>query len=177
MRATFALLALAALAGCGPEADRSAIAPPAVPRTFELDWVERFPAAGFVFRVDRLTIRRDGWEATVSVTNQARVPYSIQRPHRPGESMFGLVLLQTASRKELRDLTADFRKAPPFLEPARISPPLPLVLFPGASWRGTIAGPTVLLRGSVVRVQFGRFLREGGQPRYVLWVTDHSVRL
>ena len=91
--------------------------------------------------------------------------------------MFGLVLLRTTDIRELRELTADFWSAPPWLEPERYTPPLPLVMPPGSTWRGTMAGPKVPPRGSVVRVQFGRFLRAGGQPRYVVWITDHAVRL
>jgi hypothetical protein len=157
--------------------ERAVLAAPAEPRTPELGWIERSTEAGLVFRVDRLAVRSNGWVATLSVTNRSSALYSIQRPHRPGESMFGLVLLRTADKRELRELTADFRKEPPFLEPDRFTPRLPLVLPPGSTWRGTMAGSRVPPRGSVVRVLFGRFLRARGQPRYVLWVTDHSVRL
>jgi hypothetical protein len=143
----------------------------------ELGWVERSPDTGLSFRVERLVIRRDGWQLTASVANRDSVGYLIQRPHRPRESMFGLVLLETTTRRELRKLTADFRKAPPFLEPNRIEPPLPRVLAGGSRWRGTLAGSSLLRKGSVVRVLFGRFVRTQGDPGYFLWVTEHAVRL
>jgi hypothetical protein len=108
------ILLVAALLGCGSEAEVQALAPPARPRTIELGWVERYPAARFVFRVKRLVIRRDGWAAAVSVTNRSPAVYSVDRPHRPGEARFGLVLLETTDPEELRELTADFRKTPPF---------------------------------------------------------------
>lgn len=173
-----AFIAAVALAGCGSDSpDRSTVAPPAKPRALELGWVEQSRPSGLVFRVDRFVVRRGGWQLTASVENRARVPYTIQRPHRRGESMFGLVLLRSKAGEELRELTADFRKAPPFVEPDAIEPPLPRVLHAGLTWRGTMSGSTVLRKGSVVRVIFGRFARARGVPRYVLWVTDHAIRL
>ena len=144
---------------------------------FELGWVEQSRPLGLTFRVERLVVRAEGWEATASVSNSSPVSYLIQRPHRPGESMFGLVLLLTDARSELRELTADFRKAPPFLEPDRIDPPVPRVLGRRSSWRGTLSGSTTVPKGSVVRVLFGRFVRTRGDPGYLLWVTNHAVRV
>jgi hypothetical protein len=166
--------AAVALVGCGSLSDAS---PPAAPRTLELDWVENSPESGLTFRVDRLVVRRDGWQLTASVANRSSAGYAIRRPHRRGESMFGLVLLETAGNDEVRELTAGFRKAPPFLEPDRIEPPLPGVLTPGSSWRGTMSGSRALRNGAVVRVLFGRFERIRGDPGYFLWVTRHAVRL
>jgi hypothetical protein len=173
-----ALLAVAALVGCGSvsESDRVTTSP-AEPRVIDLNWVERWPAAGLTFRVDRLVVRRDGWQLAAAVTNRSSVPYVIQRPHRPGEAMFGLVVLQTTTRKELRELTADFRKAPPFLEPGRLEPRPPRVLEARTTWRGVLSGPRILRRGWVIRVLFGRFVRAQGDPGYLLWVTEHAVRL
>jgi hypothetical protein len=170
------VVAVAALCGCGSGSERVA-ASPAEPRTVQLHWVEHWPEAGLAFRVDRLVISRDGWRITASVTNRSSFDYAIRRPHRRGESMFGLVLLETVARKELGELTADFRKAPPFLEPERIEPPLPSVLAAGSSWRGTMSGSRILREGSAVRVLFGRFERTRGDPGYLLWVTEHAVQL
>jgi hypothetical protein len=166
--------AAVALVGCGSGNVASA---PAEPRTFELDWVEDSAESGLTFRVDRLVVLPHGWQVTASVANRSSVGYAIRRPHRPGESMFGLVLLETGSADEVRELTADFRKAPPFLESDRIEPPLPRVLQPGSSWRGTMSGSRVLRSGAAVRVLFGRFERTRGDPGYFLWVTRHAVRL
>jgi hypothetical protein len=169
-------LAAVALVGCGSMNAPTTVARAAQPPVFELGWVERSPS-GLTFRVERLVVRRDGWEVTASVSDSASVSYVIQRPHRPGESMFGLVLLRTRTRAEVRELTADFRKAPPFLEPDRIDPPVPRVLAAHSSWRGKLSGSTILRRGLVVRVLFGRFVRTRGDPGYLLWVTNHAVRL
>ena len=170
------VVAVAALCGCGSGSEHVA-ASPAEPRTVRLHWVEHWPEAGLAFRVDRLVIRRDGWRITASVANRSSFDYAIRRPHRRGESMFGLVLLETVARRELRELTADFRKAPPFLEPERIEPPLPSVLSAGSSWWGTMSGSQILRKGTVVRVLFGRFERTHGDPGYLLWATEHAVRL
>jgi hypothetical protein len=174
MRAYWLLAVAVALVGCGSE---SVVSAPAEPRTFELDWVEESRESGLAFRVDRLVVRPDGWEVTASVANRSSAGYAIRRPHRPGESMFGLVLLETESGEEVRELTADFRKAPPFVEPNRIEPPLPRVLSPGSRWRGKMSGSTTLREGAALRILFGRFERTRGDPGYLLWVTRHAVRL
>jgi hypothetical protein len=125
-----------------------------------------------VYRVERIAVRETGWSADVSVRNGTRDDFRIT----PRGSIFGLVLLETTSRKELRELTSDLREEPPFLEPDRIAPPLPVSLRAGATWRGTLSGSVVLRRGTVVRVIFGRFSRDR-KPSVVTWITDHSVRL
>jgi hypothetical protein len=173
---TAILLAAVGLAGCG-SGDLVQVAAPAEPRTLELRWLEEWAEAGLVFRVHRLVVRRDGWQVTASVANRGSVDYAIRWPHHHGKSMFGLVLLETVTRKELRELTADFRKAPAFLEPDRIVPPPPSILSAGSSWRGTMSGSRSLRRGSVVRILFGRFDRARGQPGFLLWITNHAVRL
>ena len=163
------------LAGCG-STDGSQIGRPAEPRTIELGWTERSESPAFVYRVDRLILRRDGWSADVAVENRSPRDFQIRRPHRPGGSLFGLVLLESESRKELSELTAGLRKEPPFLQPDRIAPALPRSLRAGSSWRGTLSGSTVLRRGTVVRVVFGRFQGDG-RPSVFTWVTNHALRL
>ena len=151
------------------------LAPPAKPRTIRLGWLERYRAAQFTLRVDRLVIGDDGWSARVSMTNGSRTPYRLD------QRTVGLVLLDTATRAELERLTGNLTHAPPALRPECASPPPPPALGPGASWTGTISGPDVLRAGSVVRVLFGPFSAAGERFRSevqgVLWVTDHSVRL
>jgi hypothetical protein len=175
MRAAI-LLGVVVLAGCG-SGDEVRVAAPAEPRALELGWHEDSAETGLAFRVHRLDMRRDGWRVEASVADGSSVGYAIRRPHHLGESMFGLVLLETVTREELRELTADFRKAPPFLEPEKIVPPPPSVLSAGSSWRGTMSGSQILRQSSVVRVLFGRFERTRGDPGYLLWVTEHAVRL
>jgi hypothetical protein len=162
-----------ALAGCGGSPGPS-LAPPAAPRTIQLGWVERHNAARFTFRVERLVIVDSGWRATVSVTNQSA------RPYRLNPRSIGLVLLETPSRSELRQLTGNLSHAPPALKPTRASPPPPPALGPGASWSTTLAGSEELRAGSIVRLLFGPFSsveRFRTEAQDVLWVTDHSVRI
>jgi hypothetical protein len=170
-----AVLAAVVLAGCGSGADRPELAPPAEPRTIELDWVERGTSPRFIYRVTRLVLGPDGWSADVSVRNTTRDDFQIGTPSRRAP-LFGLVLLETGSRKELEELTAELTQDPPVLVPDRIAPPLPVSLRPGTSWRGTLSGSTRLRRGTVVRLIFGRFVRVRGR-RTATWVTDHSIRL
>jgi hypothetical protein len=163
-----------ALGGCDGSPEGPVLAPPAEPRTIELDWVERHKRAGFTFRVDRLAVARDGWRARISVTNGS------MRPYRLTQRSVGLVLLETAGRAELRRLTGNLTHAPPALKPDRVSPAPPAALGPGGSWSATVSGREVLRDGSVVRVLFGPFSsveRFRSETQDVLWVTDHSVRL
>lgn len=162
------------LVGCSG-IERPTLAPPATPRAIELGWTERFRAAGLVLSVERLVIRDDGWSAEVAVENRSRDSYRLE----PAAS---LVLLDTASRRELRALTGGLQTAPPSLMPDAVAPRPPPELAPGARWRATISGSAVLREGSVLRVLFGPYgrvtsprLRE--TPADALWVTDHAVRL
>jgi hypothetical protein len=169
-----AVLAVVALAGCGSGAERPELAPPAEPRVIELGWVERGATPRFVYRVTRLVLRAEGWSADVSVRNATEDDYGIgSRSQRA--PLFGLVLLETESRKELQELTSDLTRDPPVLIPDRITPPLPDLLRARTTWRGSLAGSTRLRRGTVVRVIFGRFTRKA-KPA-TTWVTDHAVRL
>jgi hypothetical protein len=170
------MLACAAvgLAGCSG-IENPTLAPPAEPRTLELGWVERYPSARFTFRVGRLRVGEDGWRAEIAVTNGSESPY------RLGRGSVGLVLLDTASRAEVRRLTDDLTRAPPALRPDREAPEAPSVLGPGASWAATIAGSEVLRASSVVRVLFGPYslvgVRDITRGGTLLWVTEHAARL
>jgi hypothetical protein len=171
--AVMALVALA-LAGCSG-IERPTLAPPAQPRSIELGWVERDASSRFTFRVERLTVGEEGWQAVIEVTNGSDSPY------RLGRGGVGLALFDTTSRGEVRRLTDDLTRAPPTLRPERETPEPPAVLGPGASWAARIAGSEVLRAGSVVRVSFGPYSRVGARDitggADVLWVTRHAVRL
>jgi hypothetical protein len=171
--AVMALVALA-LAGCSG-IERPTLAPPAQPRSIELGWVERDASSRFTFRVERLTVGEEGWQAVIEVTNGSDSPY------RLGRGGVGLALFDTTSRGEVLRLTDDLTRAPPTLRPERETPEPPAVLGPGASWAARIAGSEVLRAGSVVRVSFGPYSRVGARDitggADVLWVTRHAVRL
>jgi hypothetical protein len=172
---TASLIAVLVLVGCG-SGDELEVAAPAEQRVLELGWREQSDESGLVIRVDRLVVRRNGWEVTALVANRSSVDYMIRWPRHRGKSMFGLVLLESTARKELHELTAGFRKAPPFLVADRIEPPLPTVLWAGSRWQGTMSGSSALRKGSAVRILFGRFDSTSGPPG-LLWITDHAVQL
>jgi hypothetical protein len=168
------LLVLVALAACSG-IQRPELPPPATPKDTDLGWVERYAAGQFVFRVGRLLVDPNGWEATVAVTNHSPSPYRI------GPQSFGLVALDTESEAELKRLTEDLTRTPPALRPDRIAPTPPPLLAPGATYRGTMRGSEVLRSGTVLRFLFGPFTRPGSRDvtegADVLWVTDHAVRI
>ena len=168
------MCAVVVLAGCSG-IERPTLAPPAEPQTLELGWVERDASTGFMFRVERLRVGEEGWQAEIEVTNGSTSAY------RVGRGSVGLVLLDTMSRAEVLRLTDDLTRAPPALKPDRAAPEAPAVLGPGASWAATIAGSEVLRAGSVVRVLFGPYSRLGARDvtgsATALWVTEHAVRL
>src|ERR671911_603670 len=140
-----------ALGGCGESPEGPTLAPPATPRTIELDW-----------------------RATISVTTRSRIA------SRLDQRSVGLVLLETQTPAEVRRLTDNLSHPPPALKPTRTSPVPPPALGPGASWSATVSGPEELREGSVVRVLFGPFSsieRFRSEAQDVLWVTDHAVRL
>jgi hypothetical protein len=172
--AALAVAVAVALAGCGDSPEEPTLAPPAEPRTIELDWVERDKATRFTYRVERLVIADDGWRLTVSLTNGSRSAYRLD------ERSIGLVLLDTQTQSELRRLTGNLTHAPPALKPTAASPPPPPALGPGASWSATVSGSEELRAGTVVRVLFGPLSsieRFRSEAQDILWVTDHSVRL
>jgi hypothetical protein len=163
-----------ALAGCSG-IERPTLPPPAEPRSIELGWVERDASSRFTFRVERLSLGEEGWQAVIEVTNGSDSPY------RLGGGSVGLALFDTTSRGEVLRLTDDLTRAPPTLRPDRETPEPPAVLGPGASWAARIAGTEVLRAGSVVRVSFGPYSRVGARDitggADILWVTRHAVRL
>jgi hypothetical protein len=171
--AVMAFVAIA-LAGCSG-IERPTLAPPAEPRSIELGWVERDASSRFTFRVERLTVGEDGWQAAIEVSNGSNSPY------RLGRGSVGLAVFDTTSRAEVLRLTDDLTRAPPILRPVRETPQPPGVLGPGASWASRIAGSEILRAGSVVRVSFGPYSRVGVRDitggADVLWVTRHAVRL
>ena len=168
------LLLLVALAGCSG-IQRPTLAPPAKPKDVDLGWVERYAAGQFTFRVGRLVLGPDGWEANVAVTNNSGSPYRISPQN------FGLVALNTRSKGELERLTENLTRTPPALRPDSVTPAPPPLLAPGATYRGTIKGSEVLRSGTVLRVLFGPFtrpdIRDVSRSADVLWVTDHSLRI
>ncbi len=151
----------------------------APPRSAAIDWRETYgqQADRLVFKVERLEVHDDGWQAAVAVTNDSSVAFKISRP---ADRTFGLMVFGSGDHAELDRLNKD--GALPSLRPAReLDPPLPAVLAPGETWSGTMSAPGALPQGRWVRVVFGVFEAagkppEGLQPR-ISWITDSAYEL
>jgi len=77
-------------AGCGS----TAAFHPAPPQVRGLHWHER-PCAGVRVDVERLIVGRVGWRIEATVANLAGPPLTIERPHHPGSTYFGIVHAST----------------------------------------------------------------------------------
>ena len=165
-------LAVLASPACG---SRSTSAP-AQTRTITLGWHEETgaPGARFVVEVQRLIVRPNGWSVTAAVTNKTHVTFMVGRPHHPGETEFGVVVLPNA---DLGALDA----AGPGVYATSLQPPVPHSLAPGDGWRGTFTGRGRLENGRYVRIELGRFTTVGPAQEGVPWrfsyITDHVTRL
>jgi hypothetical protein len=159
-------------AGCGG----SSTTPPARARTIALDWHEETGRAGASMIVDvrRLVVRPNGWTVTASVTNETHVTMTIGRPHHPGETEFGVLVLDTARLK-------DIHAAGPGVFASHGGPPAPFALRPGETWSGTFSGPGRLVAGRYVRVELGPVTTVGppqpGVPWRFRYITDHVMRV
>ena len=171
---TAAVLLVLAAGGCGGESTST----PARPRTVVLDWHEAPGRAGARLIVDvrRLVVRADGWSVDARVKNGTTVVYTIGRPHHPGQSEFGVLLLSSPNVQ-----VDDNAAAGPGVLASRYSPPLPRVLHPGGAWSGTFSGRGRLTDARYLRVQLGRFTAVGprrpGLPWRFGYVTDHVLKL
>jgi hypothetical protein len=171
-------------AGCGSDgapvilSDEGA----APPQEATLDWREVYgqPGARLVFRVESLSVDAAGWEATIAVRNDSRVQFTIASGASSLDRAFGLLVLPTGDLRELERLNRA-NELPPVRQAERFDPPLPGVLAPGATWRGTMAARGALPGGGWARVVFGAFVTIDEPPRgleeRVVWITDHSHRL
>ena len=151
----------------------------AAPRSAALDWRETYGSktGRLVFRVERLEVHLDGWEATVAVTNDTAVAFEISRPAR---RTFGLMVFGSGNHAELDRLNQ--KGALPSLRSAqKLDPPLPRALVPGETWSGTMSAPGALPDGRWVRVVFGVFTAAGKPPEglqpTVSWITDSAYEL
>jgi hypothetical protein len=107
------------------------------------------------------------------------VTLELDRPHRPGSTLFGLLALRSSSRQELERALRSERYRAPFVADS-FRPPLARDLPPGANWRGVFSGAGTVRRGSYVRVEFGRFIPRGRVPAGLssgmIELTDHALR-
>ena len=174
------LVLLAAACGTTSQTDEVPFeATKAPPRSAALDWRETYGSQTdrLVFRVERLEVQLDGWEATVAVTNASTVAFKVSRP---ADRTFGLMVFGSGDHAELDRLNS--KGALPSLRPAQtLDPPLPGVLAPGETWSGTMSAPGALPKGRWVRLVFGVFTVAGKPPPglqpSVSWITDTAYEL
>jgi hypothetical protein len=177
--AAVVFLALAARDEPGTSVPASA---PAAPQRAELGWVERYPAegGGLVFRVASFEVHDDGWKADVSVTNESPARFAVGDPKASLDRTFGVMLFRTGDLREV-DQRFQAGDAPGLRSAREITPPLPLVLEPGATWEGELAAPGSLAAGRWARIVFGRFIPIGDAPSGLdqpfAWTTDNAYRL
>jgi hypothetical protein len=149
--AVVAALALAALT----------LAASASAETVRLGWVEKLdkgPAVRLTFRVGTLETSGKAWSATVEIVNRSTGRVTVAR------SQFAIVEFATAT---------DFKRPLRFLPAATFRPPLPAVLAPGKSWKGTVGGAGTPDDRQYVRLVLGPFATAAA-PTPFTWITDHA---
>ena len=152
------------------------------PQVATLWWKETFgpPGQKLIFEVERFRVLRDGWKATVRMTNDTSVAYAVGDPRATLDRSFGLMLFETGDKSELEQRIAEGTL--PALRPATLyDPELPKILESNGTWRGVISAPGSLVAGSWVRVVFGTLVAIGSTRDIledsVIWITDRAYRL
>jgi hypothetical protein len=131
-----------------------------------VDWDEQAKLHGspvISFHVQALVSKTSGkvsgWGVVASMTNKTSKPLQIKT------NQFGLALFKDGK-------TLDPRRAT-LLAAAGFNPPVPKVLGPGKTWRGTFAGVGTPPEGSYVRVLFGWFSGPAVGGSGFNWLSDH----
>lgn len=177
-RLALSFLFTVVLAGCG-SGDAVRFAEPQLlrPAFAELDGAD---GVGFQIEVRALRLERSSWSVEASVVNRTGIAWRIGRPHVPGGTKFGLILLATGEESEWRAMVAR-GQVTPALVATRFVPVLPDLLRPGERWRGVFSGPGRLPAGSYVRFAFGRFTATAEPPSGLPWrlmaVTSRPVQI
>jgi hypothetical protein len=150
----------------------------ASPQSAPLDWHEWQGPRGerLGFGVERFQVLTHGWRARISIANESKVAFGLDRAQRE----FGLMLFTSCRHREL-DLR-NREQALPTTRPALVyKPALPQILEPRTTWSGTISAPGALVARSCMRVVFGTFDPIGKAPdtfpTHLIWITDHAYRL
>jgi hypothetical protein len=150
----------------------------AKPQTAPLNWQESQGRKGerVFFGVKRFQVLENGWRARISIRNDSKVAFAIDRSRRS----FGLMLFTSGLRRDLD--TRNRQQDLPTLRPAlTYDPDLPSTLDPHATWTGTVSARGALVAGSWMRFVFGTLEVVGRAPdafpARLIWITDHAYRL
>ena len=111
-------------------------------------------------RVSEIELGPSAWRVHASITNQTPVSLPVSTFNGPGEQRYPnepmSLLVQTSggfTGRELKVLTA-----------TGFVPPLPKLMAPRTTWRGTFAGVGTVPHGGLFYVGFGRFAWDNGRP-------------
>jgi len=174
-----ALVLVALIVGLGRGKARSGIELGTPVRTLHVSWSDVYPTSGapaIATHVSRIDLGVYGWRARATIANRgsARVPVEDVQvppafggggpgpqpyPHQPtsllvrGQDRYGSTILQVFDAKEF-------------------DPPLPAVLKPHETWRGTFAGTGKVKSGALLFVGFGQFTLDN---RPISFSTDKST--
>ncbi len=175
-RLALSFLLTVAVAGCGGgETVRFAEPQLLRPAVAELDGAD---GVGFQLEVRVLRLELSSWSVEASVVNRTGIAWRIGRPHVPGGTKFGLIVLATGEENEWREMVARGQVTPALIA-TRFVPELPDLLRPGQRWQGVFSGPGRLPAGSYVRFAFGRFTATEDPLRGLPWrliaVTERSL--
>ena len=183
LRALVVCIVALAAAGCAaPEKVTVPAAVRAPPQTAHLGWEEPYPADGvaLVFGASSVTVTDKGWSAVISIENRSPSGWEVGDLRSTAQRAFGVLLLPDDDLAALERRSRD-GELPAIRAATSIVPPLPAVLEPGATWRGTISAPGALAGGLWLRLSYGPLTSVGKPPpgtvAQVVWFSDHAHQL
>lgn len=175
-------LVLALTVGCSATTEPVRPARAAGEQSFELRWVERYPAQGpgLVFRVRSFAVTREGWEAEVAFENSSGIHWELPEEPEAFRRMFGVMLFDTGDLAELDRLNRE-AALPTVRRADTLVPDLITFVPDGETWSGRITARGTLPAGAFVRLAFGPFSAvtdpPEGMEKRIVWITDHAVQL
>ena len=168
--------------GCGTSSHEPPPARPAAPQSAELGWNERTPETGpaLVFRVNRLTVTENGWNAAVEIENRTGITWELGTDPLAVTQSFGVMLFETGELDEV-ERRSSAGALPGLRSVRKFDRPVPPRLPPGRRWRTTISADGTLAAARYLRIVFGPLTADGdppdGLPGQFVWITDHAYLL
>jgi hypothetical protein len=139
---------------------------PAAASAGRVGWNETAKVRGarvMSYRVDTVSVRKNGWSAHVSFKNLSHQTIRVG-------AEFGLAFYADGKATSLTQAVG-------FASATKFSTKTPTSLKPGESWTGVIGGSgNLTMSGRVyARVVFGPFTGMPGENSSVVWITDHAT--